>query len=119
MRDVITDSWTGPGTSNKLPKVNSTVRRSTGITSDLVENASFLRVKTVSLGYNIPVPSSINKVVRGANIYVTAQNLLTITDYTGFDPEVNSFGADNLSLNTDYNAFPSAKTFIFGIKLDL
>jgi len=119
MRDVITDSWTGPGTSNKLPKVNSTVRRSTGVTSDLVENASFMRVKTVTLGYSIPVPSSINKVVRGANIYVTAQNLLTITKYTGFDPEVNSFGGDNLSLNTDYNAFPSAKTFIFGIKLDL
>lgn len=118
VRSIIGNSWTGPGTSNTLPKLNSTIRRSTGITSDVVEDASFLRVKTVTLGYTIPVPSSFNKVVRAANIYVTGQNLLTFTDYTGYDPEVNSFGADNLSLNTDYNAFPTSRTFIVGIKLD-
>jgi TonB-dependent starch-binding outer membrane protein SusC len=116
----VKDSWTGPGTSNTLPKVNSTVRRSTGITSDLVEDASFLRVKTVSLGYNIPLSSTITKVLKSASIYVTAQNLLTFTKYSGYDPEVNSFGTSNdpnSSPNTDYNAYPSSKTFIGGIKL--
>ena len=82
--------------------------------SDVVEDGSFVRLKTVTLGYTLP---KFGKVLRAASVYVTAQNLLTITKYTGFDPEVNSFGRDNLSLNTDYNAYPSTRTFIAGLKI--
>jgi TonB-dependent starch-binding outer membrane protein SusC len=92
-----------------------------------VEDGSFLRVKNISLGYDIPLPATVGRVIKTANIYVTAQNLLTWTKYKGFDPEVNSFGQDNsrtnpdppdgLSLNTDYNAYPSSRTFTAGIKL--
>jgi TonB-linked SusC/RagA family outer membrane protein len=126
MRTML-DRWTGEGTSNTIPKANSTLRRSTGVTSDIVEDGSFLRIKTVSLGYDLPIPKSIGQVVKSANIYVTAQNLVTWTKYTGFDPEVNSFGQDNsrtnpgaadgLSLGTDYNAYPTSRTFTAGIKL--
>jgi hypothetical protein len=83
----------------------------------VVEDASFLRIKTVSLAYKIPVFKSMMKTVKSANIYVTAQNLYTFTKYTGFDPEVNSFGDSNLSLNTDYNAYPNVRTFIVGLKV--
>lgn len=113
----VVNRWTGPGTSNTIPKANSTLRRATGVTSDVVEDASFLRVKTVSLSYKIPVIKSMAKTVKSSSIYFTAQNLFTITDYTGFDPEVNSFGASNLSLNTDYNAYPNVRTFIVGLKI--
>jgi len=126
MRTML-DRWTGPGTSNTVPKANSTLRRSTGVTSEIVEDGSFLRVKNISLGYDIPLPNAVGRVIKTANIYVTAQNLLTWTKYTGFDPEVNSFGQDNsrtnpdppdgLSLNTDYNAYPSTRTFTAGLKL--
>jgi TonB-linked SusC/RagA family outer membrane protein len=112
------DRWTGPGTSNTLPKANSTVRRSTGITDEVLEDGSFLRVKTITLSYNLPVPKALSRVVRGVNIYVTGQNLFTFTEYTGYDPEVNSFGNDNLNLNTDYNAFPTSKAVIGGVKFD-
>lgn len=115
----VTNRWTGPGTSNTIPKANSTLRRSTGVTSDVVEDASFLRIKTVSLAYKLPVFKSMMKTVKSASIYVTAQNLYTFTKYTGFDPEVNSFGASNLSLNTDYNAYPNVRTFIVGLKIGL
>ena len=57
------------------------------------------------------------KSVKSTSIYVTAQNLYTFTKYTGYDPEVNSFGASNLSLNTDYNAYPNVRTFIVGLKI--
>ncbi len=113
----VTNRWTGPGTSNTTPKANSTLRRTTGVTSDVVEDASFLRVKSVSLTYNIPVFKAIMKTVKSSSIYFTAQNLYTFTKYTGFDPEVNSFGASNLSLNTDYNAYPNVRTFIVGLKV--
>ncbi|NOT76868.1 MAG: TonB-dependent receptor [Cyclobacteriaceae bacterium] len=111
------DRWTGPGTSNTIPKANSVARRSTGITSEVLEDGSFLRVKTITIGYDLPIPKAIGNTLKSASIYVTGQNLFTFTQYKGFDPEVNSFGSDNLSLNTDYNAFPASKTFIVGVRL--
>jgi TonB-linked SusC/RagA family outer membrane protein len=113
----VVDRWTGPGTSNSIPKANSTVRRNTGIVSDVIEDGSFLRLKTVTLGYTIPVPSYLGA-IKGANIYVTAQNLVTWTNYSGFDPEVNSFGSNALSQNTDYNAYPNQRLYIAGLRLN-
>jgi len=114
-------SWTGPGTSNTLPRVSSTLRRSTGITSDVIEDGSYLRVKTVSLSYNIGVPA--HKTIKSLLLYATGQNLVTLTHYSGFDPEVNSYGnntnANNLSLNTDYGSYPSARSFLVGVKMGL
>jgi TonB-dependent starch-binding outer membrane protein SusC len=114
---TVLNRWTGEGTSNTIPKANSTVRRALGITDEVLEDGSFLRIKTITVGYNLPIPSGIKNVFKSANIYVTGQNVFTFTNYSGFDPEVNSFGSDNLSLNTDYNSFPSSRTFIAGIRL--
>jgi TonB-linked SusC/RagA family outer membrane protein len=117
----VANSWTGDGTSNTLPRVSSTLRRSTGITSDVIEDGSYVRLKTVSLSYNLRVPS--NKTIKSILVYVTGQNLVTITHYSGFDPEVNSYGnnsnSNNLSLNTDYGSYPSSRSFLLGIKLGL
>ena len=114
---AVLDRWTGPGTSNTIPKANSVLRRSTGITSDVVENGSFVRLKTATISYTVPVPAGMGKTVKSASLYVTGQNLVTLTKYTGYDPEVNSFGNSNLSLNTDYNAFPSSRTYIAGLRI--
>ncbi|NVO31863.1 SusC/RagA family TonB-linked outer membrane protein [Hymenobacter lapidiphilus] len=110
---TVVNRWTPTNTDTNIPRAGSPVRRSTGIISDYVEDGSFVRLKTLTLGYTLP---KFSNAVKGASVYVTAQNLITITDYSGYDPEVNSFGRDNLSLNTDYNAFPSTRTFIFGVK---
>ncbi|SNC77687.1 TonB-linked outer membrane protein, SusC/RagA family [Hymenobacter gelipurpurascens] len=111
---TVVDRWTPTNPSNTIPRAGSTIRRSTGIVSDVIEDGSFVRLKTVTLGYSLPKFST---VVKSASVYVTAQNLVTLTKYTGYDPEVNSFGRDNLSLNTDYNAFPSTRTFIAGVRI--
>lgn len=117
----VTGSWTGDGTSNTLPRVSSTLRRSTGVTSDVIEDGSYVRLKTVSLSYNISVPA--NKTIKSLLVYVTGQNLATLTHYSGFDPEVNSYGtntnANNLSLNTDYGSYPASRSFLLGLKLGL
>ncbi|MDF7814839.1 TonB-dependent receptor [Hymenobacter sp. YC55] len=111
---TVVNRWTPTNTDTNIPRAGSTIRRSTGIVNDVLEDGSFVRLKTVTLGYTLP---KFSKVIKSASVYVTAQNLVTWTDYSGYDPEVNSFGSDNLSLNTDYNAFPSTRTFIAGLKL--
>jgi TonB-linked SusC/RagA family outer membrane protein len=112
-----TRSWTGPGTSNTNARISSVLRRSTGVTSDVIERGSYLRFKTVTLSYDLPLPKS-GKVFKSSSVYVTAQNLITITKYSGYDPEVNSFSTSNsLSLGTDYNAYPHYRTYLLGIKL--
>jgi TonB-dependent starch-binding outer membrane protein SusC len=111
---VATDSWHGEGTSNTLPRVSSNLRNAMGFTSDVLQNGSFLRLKTITLSYDLPL-SKKTSAFKSANIYVTAQNLLTFTDYTGYDPEVSS-SLDPLNLGTDYNAYPNYKTFLFGVK---
>jgi TonB-linked SusC/RagA family outer membrane protein len=114
---VATQSWHGAGTSNTLPAISSTRRRAMGVTSDVFESGSFLRLKTVTLSYNVPLPRITSGVFKTANVYVTAQNLVTFTKYKGYDPEVNSFtDANAMSLGTDYNAYPNYRTYLVGVK---
>jgi TonB-linked SusC/RagA family outer membrane protein len=84
-----------------------------------MEKSDFLRLNSARLGYNF----KISKLtwLQGLGIYVTGQNLLTITKYSGYDPLINSPKASggNQSLGIDYSAYPSAKTFIFGATLKL
>ncbi|GAA4379557.1 TonB-dependent receptor [Hymenobacter koreensis] len=109
----VVNRWNGPGTSNTIPRANSVLRRSTGIVSDVVEDGSFVRLKTVTLSYALPKLG----IVKSSSVYVTALNLVTWTKYSGYDPEVNSFGNENLSLNTDYNAFPTTRSFTAGVRV--
>ena len=89
------------------------------VNSRFVENASYARLKSVSLGYNFP--SSLFqriKIVQGIRIYGEAQNLLTVTGYKGTDPEVNVHNG-NTSGGLDFNAFPAFRTFAFGVKVSV
>lgn len=115
---VLTDSWSGPGTSNTLPSVGSTLRRSLGPTSDVLESGSYLRFKTITLSYDLPLPK-LTTVFKTATIYATGQNLITITKYSGYDPEVNSYSNSSgnyTSLGTDYNPYPNIRTYTLGLK---
>jgi TonB-linked SusC/RagA family outer membrane protein len=84
-----------------------------------LEKSDFLRLNSARLGYNF----KISKLtwLQGLGLYVTGQNLLTITKYSGYDPLINSPKASggNQSLGIDYSAYPSAKTIIFGATLKL
>jgi len=89
------------------------------VNSRFVENASYLRLKQLSLAYNLP-QSILRplKIVEGIQLYVNAQNLLTFTSYTGTDPEVNVH-TSNLGGGLDFGVFPAFRTFEFGAKLNL
>ncbi|MEY2670655.1 MAG: hypothetical protein RLZZ577_971, partial [Bacteroidota bacterium] len=103
--------WTGPGTSTTYPRLtNNDTNGNFGNSSDFyLENGDYLRLKIVQLGYTLP-SSIVNKVgAQKVRFYVTGENLLTLTKYSGFDPEIggNTFGIDR-------GYYPQARTFMFG-----
>ena len=77
-----------------------------------VEDGSYLRIKNVTIGYTIPMVLIKRAHLTTARLYFSAQNLLTLTKYSGFDPEVGVNGIDN-------NIYPVTKTFCIGINLGM
>lgn len=84
-----------------------------------VENGAFMRLKVATLSYNLPKSVLGNSGISKLRIYVTGQNLFTITDYSWFDPEVNTFGDGDTETapGTDFLTFPQARSVIFGVNL--
>jgi TonB-linked SusC/RagA family outer membrane protein len=92
------------------------------VNSKFVEEASYLRLKNVSIGYSIPESVLKQaKFIDNIRLYLIGQNLLTITNYSGNDPEINghtaSATAQNIGGGIDFNSFPASRTFILGIKV--
>ncbi len=93
----------------------------TNITNKWVEDGSFIRVKNISLSYNLPQSIlSRQKLVRGARLTVSAQNFATITKYKGFDPEVGAYvgrdaGGDNQAIGLDFGRYPLTPIYAFSI----
>ncbi len=112
----VLDRWTPDNPNTTIPRANAA--GGSRILSDFqVEDGSYLRVKNISLGYNLPENLLRRLSMRAAKVYVTAQNWFTLTDYTGYDPEVNRYGSSSLSQGLDYGAYPTAKTLLVGLNL--
>jgi len=83
-----------------------------------VEDGSFLRLKNVRLGYTLPVAALQLNWLKSAQLYISAQNLLTITKYSWYDPEVSTrSGSSGIGLGIDQTSYPVARTFTMGISL--
>jgi hypothetical protein len=83
----------------------------------VVEDGSYLKLKTVQLGYNFPKRWISRAGLASLRLYVSSQNLHTWTKYTGFDPEVSRFGSSALMPAFDYSVYPYAKVITFGLNL--
>lgn len=112
-RREILNRWTPSNTNTDIPRARVTVDPLLLQSSWLIEDGSYARIKTITLGYTF------NKLpfVKSLRVYATGNNLFTITNYSGFDPEVNAQGNSNLQLGVDYNAYPSSRSFIFGVNV--
>ncbi|MBO9611584.1 MAG: TonB-dependent receptor [Dyadobacter sp.] len=86
-------------------------------TSRYVEDASFLRLKNVTLGYNLPKAIAAKIHASQIKVYVSAANLLTWTKYTGFDPEVSRNEQSTLTQGIDYSVYPGSKSFLGGLSI--
>lgn len=114
--DYYLDRWTGAGTSNEVPRV-TTAATSNGVFSDFyVEDGSFLRLQNVTLGYTLPFRMG-SRSASSLRLYVSANNLFTVTGYRGFDPGASS-GAP-IGGGIDSGFYPIARTFLFGANLSL
>lgn len=120
---VSMDKWTTKHPSNEVPrngyKKNAGIKYGSYINSRFVENASYLRLQNIELGYTLPVRrmAKFNKYVKNFRMFVGAQNLFTITQYTGFNPEVSTKGGSAVAQGLDFSSYPAYKTFNFGAKI--
>jgi hypothetical protein len=105
---AVLDSWQGEGTSNTTPRVTFNNNGGGEVSSALVEDASYVRLKNIELGYTFDA----GKIgVKNLRVFASGQNLLTVTDYTGLDPESTSL--------IDKGTYPQSKAFILGLKIRL
>jgi hypothetical protein len=84
----------------------------------VIENGSFLRINTISLGYTLPKKFLNKAKIANARIYVTAYNLHVFTKYSGYDPEVSVIN-NAITPAVDFSAYPKAKSFVVGVNLSL
>ncbi len=83
-----------------------------------IEDGSYVRLQNVTLGYTLPSILTNQNFLQQARFYVTAQNLLTLTDYSGFDPEVSSGGQSNFIRGDDYDSYPRSRVITVGLSLN-
>jgi hypothetical protein len=109
-KDVLTDSWTATNTNAKYPLISKNT--SVNISDRFIEDGSYLRLKNIQLAYNCPLSSWGLKNIQSLQLYVSAQNVLTFTNYSGSDPEVNSNG-----LGIDDKSYPMSKSVTLGVRV--
>lgn len=112
------NAWRQEGDGNDIPRiVNGDPANNRRASDRFLEDGSFLRLKTLTLAYNFP-KATINSIgLERLRLYVSGTNLITITNYSWFDPEVNTFGNSNVALGTDFLTFPQARSVVFGINV--
>lgn len=119
--DYASSRWTTANPSSSDPRV---ITSSTLPSTYFVESGSFLRLNNLTVGYTIPEAVMKRTRIGNLRVFLTAQNLFTITKYSGFSPEIIPIGTDAntdpsgaLSAGIELNAYPTTRTFAFGVNL--
>ena len=110
-------TWQGEGTSNRLPILTFGSNRNWQYISDIyIENGDYFKVSNVTFGYDFRRLLNIKNISK-CRLYFSAQNLLTITGYSGMDPEMGKGTEDDWVSGIDVGFYPSARTFLFGVNI--
>ncbi|WP_425290956.1 SusC/RagA family TonB-linked outer membrane protein [Spirosoma linguale] len=111
--------WTPQNTNTNVPKASGA--RTRRVSTRWIYNASYARLKNLAVGYTFPKSFTSRAKISRLRIYASAQNILTITDYPGYDPEVNYNSAGsangNQNLGLDYGSYPNAKSYTVGLNI--
>ena len=110
------DRWTADNPAGSYPRLGYSANLFGALMDRVIEDGSYLRLKSITLNYDIPVKNN-NNFIQSANVYVTGINLFTWTDYSGYDPEITTFLWDGLLQGTDWNNKPNLKSVLFGVNL--
>ncbi len=117
----VMDRWTGPNTSNTIPRALG-AGENVQVSTRFVEDGSYARLRNISLGYTIPASVFNNKISK-FRIYISGQNVFTITNYSGLDPEIGTHTSTasatdrNYELGIDRGNFPLPKSFVGGVQI--
>lgn len=112
-RELMTEAWSPTNPSNTQFKISSSNESNLQISDWLVEDGSYLRIKSIQLGYTLP--QNLLRDVKNLRFWVSGYNLFTFTKYTGLDPEIGS--SSPLSMGVDQGYYPVAKSWMFGVNL--
>ncbi len=109
--------WRGEGTSDRYPRAVALGGYFNSRFSDfIVEDASYVRLKNVNISYTVPIKAV--EWLKSVRLFATATNLLTFTDYSGYDPEVSANFNNALTPGVDNGTYPQTRTFSFGANLN-
>lgn len=113
---TLAKAWSGEGSTNDIPRLsyNDLNQNYTRVSSFFVEDGSYMRCKLMTLGYTLPasIMGDIN-----LRVYFSAQNLFSITGYSGMDPERPFYDGGAIETGIDRSNYPTPKTFLFGVDL--
>jgi TonB-linked SusC/RagA family outer membrane protein len=123
--NYVLDRWTGPGTSNSTPRVTTGATSNNVFSNYYVEDASYVRIQNIQLGYTLNPEISKRAGVSKLRLYAGVNNLYTFTKYKGFDPGA-SFGPGNrdnvsqspIGAGIDYGFYPIPRTYLLGLNLN-
>ena len=130
----LNNRWTTDNQNTDVPAfIDQLTRDAAGLTSKVnlgksaynrssrwIEDGSYIRLKNITLGYSLPKSSTSKIKITNLRVFVTATNVLTITNYSGYDPEVSSFNVgSDAARGIDISNYPTVRTLTFGINLTL
>ncbi|MEQ9186857.1 MAG: TonB-dependent receptor [Cryomorphaceae bacterium] len=112
----VINRWTQPLSTDEYPRLTTDATRNTEFSDYYVEDGSFVRLRNVQLGFTFPKTLTARIKMASIRIYVAANNLVTMTRYLGYDPDIGSSGG-TLSAGIDYGFYPQARTIMGGINV--
>ena len=115
IKEAWTDRWSADNPDGTYPRLGYSSNLFAAAMDRFVEDGSYLRLKNITLNYDIPIKP--DNFIDSANVYVTGTNLFTWTDYSGYDPEITSFMYDGLVQGVDWNNKPNSKSVLVGVNL--
>ena len=110
------ERWTGPGTSNEVPRVTTGATSNVAFSDFYVEDASYARIQNVQLGYSLPETFLEQVGINRLRVYASVQNLYTFTNYKGFDPSAST--GEAIGGGIDYGFYPVPRIFLAGLNLN-
>jgi len=115
-KDIAANRWTGPGTNNSIPRAMISTHN-TQASTYLLHDGSYFKFKDVTLGYTLPSNLTQKLNISNMRVYLSAQNLWTISSYPGYDPEVSYSVNNSKTMGEDAMTVPQLRTFVCGFNL--
>ena len=112
---AVLNRWRNPGDITDIPRSSFGSIQNSRVSSRFIEDGSYLRFKTITLSYNMPEKWVDFLNMKSLKFYATGENMFTITNYSGFDPEVNAFGGSNTIQGIDFGTYPQTRNLILGV----